>query len=263
MRQAATPTSTRYSQRIRKALNGVVVVSAAVVVVAVGATTATASSADSEADPQVAAYQEALADAGFYRGDVDGLPGRMTRAAVLALEKYVGLERTGEWQPRYIRWLDQGLGETPLVGSEARRVEVDLTRQVGYLVENDEVVGIFGISSGNGETYEHPHGYTGVANTPTGDYRFYSHVEGVREAPLGDLYNPWYFRGGFAIHGSSSVPGYPASHGCVRVENWEADWLSEHLELGMAVHVYRGEEVAPSPLVQVEPDWTASPFQPV
>ena len=34
-----------------------------------------------------------------------------------------------------------------------------------------------------------------------------------------------YFFKGWAIHGSPSVPAYPASHGCVRISNADADWL--------------------------------------
>jgi lipoprotein-anchoring transpeptidase ErfK/SrfK len=52
------------------------------------------------------------------------------------------------------------------------------------------------------------------------------------------MYSPWYFYGGYAIHGSSSVPPYPASHGCVRVTTWDADFLSHHLEIGIPVHVW-------------------------
>jgi lipoprotein-anchoring transpeptidase ErfK/SrfK len=56
-----------------------------------------------------------------------------------------------------------------------------------------------------------------VARTPTGDFRVYRKVAGVDDGYLGRLYDPAYFRGGFAIHGSTSVPAEPASHGCVRI----------------------------------------------
>ena len=32
---------------------------------------------------------------------------------------------------------------------------------------------------------------------------------------------------GFALHGSDIVPGYPASHGCVRLFTEDARWLNE------------------------------------
>ena len=60
---------------------------------------------------------------------------------------------------------------------------------------------------------------------------------GWRYAALGALYRPWYFKGGFAIHGSTSVPAFPASHGCIRVTIQDADWLSERLSIGFRVNV--------------------------
>ena len=38
-------------------------------------------------------------------------------------------------------------------------------------------------------------------------------INGVRVSRLGELYRPAYFVGGYAIHGSPSVPNFPASHG--------------------------------------------------
>jgi lipoprotein-anchoring transpeptidase ErfK/SrfK len=42
---------------------------------------------------------------------------------------------------------------------------------------------------------------------------------------LGDMWRPKFFTGGIAVHGSSSVPAFPASHGCVRVSNSAMDWI--------------------------------------
>ena len=36
-----------------------------------------------------------------------------------------------------------------------------------------------------------------------------------------------FFHGGFALHGSYEVPGYHASHGCVRMFVNDAKWLNE------------------------------------
>jgi lipoprotein-anchoring transpeptidase ErfK/SrfK len=44
---------------------------------------------------------------------------------------------------------------------------------------------------------------------------------------------------GYAIHGSTSVPSYPASHGCVRVTLPAMNRLWSSLRIGMPVHVYR------------------------
>lgn len=36
-----------------------------------------------------------------------------------------------------------------------------------------------------------------------------------------------FFHGGYALHGSNSVPDYNASHGCVRMSPEDAQWLNE------------------------------------
>ena len=36
-----------------------------------------------------------------------------------------------------------------------------------------------------------------------------------------------YFHKGFAMHGSNDMPGYRASHGCVRMFTRDAKWLNE------------------------------------
>ncbi len=71
---------------------------------------------------------------------------------------------------------------------------------------------------------------------------------------LGELYNPYYFLGGYAIHGSPSVPNYPASHGCIRVTNWDMDLLREHLEVGQTLYIYGFRtEAPPRELIQHPP----------
>lgn len=37
-----------------------------------------------------------------------------------------------------------------------------------------------------------------------------------------------HFKGGYAMHGSPSVPGYHASHGCVRLFTDDAQWLNQN-----------------------------------
>ena len=49
--------------------------------------------------------------------------------------------------------------------------------------------------------------------------------EGWWEGDLGQIYRPKYFVGGVAVHGSNSVPNYPASHGCVRVSVPAMDFI--------------------------------------
>ena len=79
---------------------------------------------------------------------------------------------------------------------------------------------------------------TSETPTPTGSYRVFRRVEGIDTSPLGKLWNPLYFFRGYAIHGSTTVPPEPASHGCVRVALWEAKRLFERIPHNHVVHVY-------------------------
>src|SRR5205807_5474771 len=71
---------------------------------------------------------------------------------------------------------------------------------------------------------------------------------GWEKSPLGWLYNSQYFNGGIAIHGSSSVPGYAASHGCVRIPMSAAEWFPDRVSLGTPVYVVSADEPNPAPI---------------
>ncbi len=49
-----------------------------------------------------------------------------------------------------------------------------------------------------------------------------------------------FFHGGYALHGSPTVPGYNASHGCVRLFNEDARWLNqEFVDVGSTKVIVR------------------------
>jgi lipoprotein-anchoring transpeptidase ErfK/SrfK len=48
-----------------------------------------------------------------------------------------------------------------------------------------------------------------------------------------------FFIRGYAIHGYPSVPNYPASHGCIRVPNSDANAIYNWVKLGDPIWVYR------------------------
>jgi len=184
----------------------------------------------------VSELQKSLEAKGFRPGNTDGTFGRGTQQAVLAFQKHHGLERDGVFRSEHWEMLDI----TPTVRwrSLPDRIEVDLGRQVLYLVEDNRVTQVLPISSGNGGTYTDFYGNPAKATTPEGRFRFYSQRSYNHESYLGWMYKPYYFRGGYAIHGSPSVPAYPASHGCIRVTNSDMDWLRQHLDIGMTIYVY-------------------------
>jgi len=193
-------------------------------------------------DPQVRAAQEKLAALAYYAGAVDGLAGGATASATMAFQKVHGLSPDGVLGPITYAALDVPITPT-LHGGDAHRVEVDLTKQVAYYVEGGELQRIFPVSSGSGEKYLHTSGSTATALTPVGAFRVQRKISGIREAPLGILYDPMYFFRGWALHGSNHVPAYPASHGCVRMTRWDATWLAARVPIGMQVLVYGGTYV--------------------
>jgi len=208
--------------------------------------------------PWVRKLQLRLNAVGFHAGDTDGVFGRQTLAAVYAFQKHHGLERTGAFLPEQWPLLDQAVaspGEAP----QPERVEIDLARQVLYLIADDSVTDVLPISSANGGTYRNAAGRLVRAETPEGAFTFQRRRPGWWKSYLGWLYQPFYFRGGYALHGSGSVPPHPASHGCVRVEIFDMDFLLNHLRVGMPVYVY-GDDLTRAEVVPVVE--TPTPAQP-
>ena len=190
-------------------------------------------------DLKVIRLQALLAAKGFYRGSVNGIMTEHLGEAILTFHKAADLDRTTTLMPGDLLLLSVWEPQIPDLPDQPDRLEVDIERQVMHLVNDGEVTSILPISSGNEAYYRTARARTGWARavTPRGHFNFYRHIPGWRYATLGGLYKPWYFRGGFAIHGSTSVPAYPASHGCIRVTMDDADWLSERLSIGFAVNV--------------------------
>jgi len=201
-----------------------------------------------EGDAGTAApVQQALEELGLYRGPITGQFDQATGDAILALHKAAGTERTREWSDD--DWLSvQALAsigfDIPDRPDEPNRVEIDLYRQLMFLVEDQQVVAVSPIVSGRGDTYQTLGHASGGSHTPVGDFTIVRHVDGWRHAALGNIYRPWYFVGGYAIHGGRVAHPQPASHGCVRVPMADMDWLEGHLEIGMPVHVWVGQEPA-------------------
>jgi len=187
----------------------------------------------------IAVVQGRLAELKYYADSIDGVSGTATISAVMAFQKVNGLSADGVVGPLTRAALDQPVAPA-LQGGAATRVEVDLTKQVLYYVRNGQLERIMAVSSGSGESYETSSGGTATSLTPVGSYIVERKIPGIREAPLGSLYDPMYFYAGWAIHGSDSVPSYPASHGCVRVSRADALWLYAQLDIGTQVSLYGG-----------------------
>jgi peptidoglycan hydrolase-like protein with peptidoglycan-binding domain len=191
----------------------------------------------------VETLQQRLADGPFDPGPIDGEYGTATVQAVWALEKLAELPVDGNWGPLEEQaWEKLTSGDLAAAekSNELRWVEVDLSQQIIKVYDPDQVapVLISHVSSGSGIPWENEE-FSGSSVTPLGDFHIDRRISGWRESSLniGRLYNPLYFNGGIAFHGASSVPNYPASHGCVRVPMHIAEYLPDELPNGTPVHV--------------------------
>jgi lipoprotein-anchoring transpeptidase ErfK/SrfK len=188
--------------------------------------------------PAVAALQTQLIRLGYWLGAADGSFGMTTQQAVYALQKAAGLTPDGVYGPKTAAALKKGV--LPHVRSASGHViEVNLTSDLLMIVNGGKIAAVLNTSTGGGYTYTSD-GVTAVAHTPTGQFRIYRSVDGMDISPLGELWRPRYFYGGYAIHGSNSVPPYPVSHGCVRLSNPAIDWIwaAGQAPFGTEVMVY-------------------------
>ncbi len=188
----------------------------------------------------VAAVQTRLTAQKYYAGAIDGRRGRSLRSAVMAFQKVNGLGIDGTVGPKTLAAISAPRAPVLKGSSPANRVEVDLSKQVAYVVKGGAIARILPVSSGNGRRYEQKDGSEARALTPVGYYTVQRRIVGERKADLGSLYDPQYFYRGWAIHGSNSVPAGPASHGCVRVTRADAKYLLDAISVGTAVYLYGG-----------------------
>ena len=173
--------------------------------------------------PEVVALQQRLTALGYWLGSADGRFGGTTQQAMFALQKAAGLPRSGVLDAATSAALDAGTKPTPQ-STSGHLIEVDLARQLVLIVTDGHLDAALNTSTGGGYVY-FDHGSRQVAITPKGHFTTTWQVNGTRVSSLGVLWRPKYFVGGIALHGDSSVPAHPVSHGCVRVSNQAIDWI--------------------------------------
>lgn len=202
------------------------------VIALVGAAPLPAQAASSET---VRAVQENLTRLGITVA-VDGIEGPETRQGVCAARRMLGhrpVNRSGVTAADLRALRNADTLPEPRQGSSY--LSVDQTCQMVYQARGGEWVRIMKAS-------------TGIAGhrTPNGSYTVQWRWPGWHNSsaypsdrPEGNMYNSLYFRGGgYAIHGSRSVPYQPASHGCVRISVTDADELFDEVPNGTPVFVY-------------------------
>jgi peptidoglycan/xylan/chitin deacetylase (PgdA/CDA1 family)/peptidoglycan hydrolase-like protein with peptidoglycan-binding domain len=165
---------------------------------------------------EVSYLQKTLNGISYPAGKKNGSFGYETYQATIAFEKTNGMDRDGTVDPAEMTKI--ALAKRPRTpgGKGKNFIDVDISRQVLFEVKKGRVITTIPVSSGN-EAYYEQDGQTYKAHTPRGDFTIERKIPGWRTSRLGRLWYPSYFVGGFAIHGSESVPTYPASHGCVRI----------------------------------------------
>ncbi|HEX6186525.1 MAG TPA: L,D-transpeptidase family protein [Pyrinomonadaceae bacterium] len=180
--------------------------------------------------------EQRLSDLGYWTGPIDGSFDGSSRHALIAFQKIEGRKRTGKLTAGELEALR--LAERPVPrDSTYPHIEVDLKRQVLMVVDaSGQATNIVPVCSGNEGRYW-DHGQVHRAHTPRGTFKVFRKISGWRRSSLGLLYYPNYIVNGIAIHGSPSVPAFPASHGCIRIPMFAAKELSAMTPVGTIVLV--------------------------
>jgi len=183
--------------------------------------------------------EQRLSDLGYWTGPIDGVLDAGTSQALLAFQKVEGRTRTGRLTLKELEALRTASRPRPLEGGPFH-VEVDLVRQVLFIVDDaGTVTKILPVSTGNNREFNTSEA-TLTAVTPRGRFKVSRKIPGWRKSELGLMYYPSYIVGGIAIHGSKSVPAYPASHGCIRIPMNAAEEFSDITPIGTLVIVHDG-----------------------
>jgi N-acetylmuramoyl-L-alanine amidase len=179
------------------------------------------------AGPDVVALRSRLAALHVHVPDPSTTFGYELYDSVVAFQKARGLERTGTVDESTWQALSQDVVPAPRYRGPGTHIEVSKSRQILMIVRGGETQWYLPVSSGAG----------GI--TPVGNYRIlWKALATTTWLGPAILYRTMTFHTHYAIHGFPSVPTYPASHGCVRVPIWLADWLYQQSPVGERVDVY-------------------------
>jgi hypothetical protein len=163
----------------------------------------------------------------MYRpGPIDGVYDKCTRDAVLAFQKVERIQRDGIAGGAFWERIFTAQTPIPKLTDVGTRVEIDLGRQVLFMITDNTVWKIVHVSTGRGN------------GTPTGRGTVGTKQTGWNHVPVGWMYYVSYIMPHIAIHGMQSVPVFPASHGCIRLPIWMAVELFYELPVGTRVDLY-------------------------
>jgi len=177
-----------------------------------------------------------LSELGYWTGPVDGRLDEGTTSALIAFQKWEGRAVTGKLTLQELEAIRHAAAPKAREPGYAH-VEVDVDRQVLMLIDEQDLVKVLPVSTGNDKQFM-DQGQMSVAYTPRGRFVVYDKSYGWENGDLGSVYYANYISGGVAIHGYLSVPATPASHGCIRIPMFAAREVSRLLPVGTIVLVY-------------------------
>ena len=194
---------------------------------------------------ETARLQERLLELGFWVQSTDGIFGLTTRQAVMAAQKYFGLPATSSVDEATAEALSTATTRPQARSDRGTLVEIDKSLQLGFFVIDGVTEWVLNVSTGSEIPYSEPNQNDpakieeGDSITDPGLFKVdRERAEGWWDGDLGSIYRPKYFNGGIAVHGSGSIPNYPASHGCVRVSTPAMDWIWEEELMPMGTPVW-------------------------
>jgi L,D-transpeptidase catalytic domain len=151
-----------------------------------------------------------------------------TSQAIMAFQGWVKFPRTGYATDLDQRRLELSGPPRQWATWKFRHIEIHKRRQIMLLI------GGRGIVQRTIHVSTARPGYV----TPNGRFKIYAKYRMSWSRPFG-VWLPWasYVVGGIAIHSYPSVPGYPASHGCIRVPEPEAVFVYRWSPIGTPVWI--------------------------
>lgn len=167
---------------------------------------------------------------------VDGIEGPRTRQGVCAARRLLRYKKVTR---NRITWTDirnlRRAKALPKPRNGRNYLSVDKTCQMMYQAKKGKWRRIVRVSTGK-RGHRTPSGTFSITWRWPG---WHNSSQYPSDSGNGNMYNSMYFKsGGYAIHGSRSVPAHPASHGCVRVKLRPADKLYASVSNGTKVHIY-------------------------
>jgi len=150
-----------------------------------------------------------------------------TQQALMAFQGWEGLPRDGVAGAETQKVLATATRPTVAKPTTGKHIEVDIEKQVLLLENGDKVLSAIHVSTG------------AAGNTPRGSYSIIR-KENPSWVPKFKIWLAYtsYFVGGFALHEYPDVPGYPASHGCVRISSPFSAGVYEFASDGTPIYLH-------------------------